>query len=546
MDSSGLLMDLPPALMEDLCRVLDSGQDRLGWRGLAVRVVSSLLEVQMLERVEAAGRSPSRELLWSWSLQNSRVQDLVQVLQDMGHLRALQVYSFKVCLCVSGLSSSCEQSVHPPAAGLKEPIQSEANSQPVCSLNSGEKQNFSLTLRDVIEGTRTFHPDMRITEGNFCDVFRAQTRSKTFTVKLFKQIKNVSWETLCDDFRREEQIHHLYKHPNIMDLLFSFCEDRLCCLVFAHLSNGSLFDRLHHLGTDPPLSWKQRLIIIKGTAKALYHLHTAMVCPLICGNICSANILLDEDLQPKLSDFTSARYPQSASQQRHTITMDTSSISNHGYLPEDFIRDRKLSCSLDVYSFGMVVMEAVTGLKVREKRPKRTLRDMLLSEVEVGGGLDSCLQFLDVSAGLWPSDVTLSLLDVSLQCSAGRPRSRPSMERVLLTLSKLLPPPSCPPTDLPHSLQDGGEQSPSSSVPVEHDEHSPPCSPAHAEPCECSQSEVTYLSVEAHGGGVKPDISWPVQCSCSEGLTCEDCRANGFTPNPLTKGTHERREDSQL
>lgn len=58
----------------------------------AVRVVPSLLEVRMLERVEAAGRSPTRELLWSWAQENSRVQDLLKVLQDMGHLRALQLF----------------------------------------------------------------------------------------------------------------------------------------------------------------------------------------------------------------------------------------------------------------------------------------------------------------------------------------------------------------------------------------------------------------------------------------------------------------------
>lgn len=58
----------------------------------AVRISSSLLEVRMLERVEAAGRSPTRELLWSWAMQNSKVQDLLEVLQDMGHQRALQLF----------------------------------------------------------------------------------------------------------------------------------------------------------------------------------------------------------------------------------------------------------------------------------------------------------------------------------------------------------------------------------------------------------------------------------------------------------------------
>ena len=64
---------------------------RLSWSP-AVRVVPTLLEVRKLERVEAAGRSPTRELLWSWAQENTRVQDLLKVLQDMGHLRALKLF----------------------------------------------------------------------------------------------------------------------------------------------------------------------------------------------------------------------------------------------------------------------------------------------------------------------------------------------------------------------------------------------------------------------------------------------------------------------
>lgn len=110
--------------------------------------------------------------------------------------------------------------------------------------------------------------------------------------------------------------------------------------------------------------------------------------------------------------------------------------------------------------------------------------------------------------------------------------------QVLLALSQLLPPPSCPPADQPHSLDDGTPIITSFAIPVEHDEqHSSPGSPAQTGPCECSQSEVTYLSdaVGAHGVTAGADLysSWPVQCSCPEtaGLVCEDCRANGFTSN---------------
>ncbi|KAA8579898.1 hypothetical protein FQN60_005433 [Etheostoma spectabile] len=510
MDSSTFLYDVPPVVVERFCQIMDSGDDKFGWRGLAVRVVPTLLEVRTLERVEAAGRSPTRELLWSWAQENSRVQDLLKVLQDMGHLRALQLFQ----------------------------DQARANS-------AGENQPITITFQDIIEGTRDFHHHMRIVEGHFSDVYSAQIGDRKIAVKLFKQINMEPWKKLWDIFRKEMEIHHLYQHPNILDLLCCFSDEDRYCLVYPYLPNGSLFHRLHHQDGEPRLSWEERLAIIKGTAKALHHLHTAQPCPVICGNISSANILLDDALQSKLSDFGLARLRPHTANQHCTITLDTRFHGNLGYLPEEYIRDGKLSFSLDVYSFGMVIMETVTGRKVIEDVPKHTpLRDLLVAEVEDSGGVDSCLPFLDVAAGRWPVAMALGLLRLALDCTASRHRSRPNMENVLLALSKLLPSPSYPPAHQPHSLDDGeamnAQLSPSSSIPVEHDEqHSLPGSLTQAGPRECSQSEVTYLrDVMGAGGEAAANLynSWPVQCSCpaeTGDLACEDCRANGFTLNHI-------------
>ncbi|XP_068443018.1 interleukin-1 receptor-associated kinase 3 [Clinocottus analis] len=516
MDASAFLFDAPPAVVETLCRILDCGHDRLGWRGLAVRVLPSLLEVRMLERVEAAGRSPTRELLWSWAQENPRVQDLLTVLQDMGHHKALQL-------------------LRGPAA----------------SASAGEHRPPAITFQDVVEGTGDFHPAKRVAEGHFSDVYRAQMGSREVAVKLFKQTNVASWKKLWDVFRKEMEIHHLYQHPNILELLCCFSEEGRYCLVQPFLPNGSLFGRLHRQDVsdsracphgrvavqdaEPPLSWQQRLSIIKGTAKALHHLHTAPPGPLVCANVSSANILLDDGLQPKLSIWGSAGLRPRSANQKDTVSLDTRPHSSRGYRSEEDIRDGKLSCSLDVYSFGMVIMETMTGRKVTEDEPKATaLRDLLVSEVEDSGGVDSCLQFLDETAGRWPPAMALDLLRMALDCAASRRRSRPSMENVLPALSRLLPPPSGPPADqlrsLVHRDPCDAEPGPLASVPVEHDERrGPAASPADEGPRECSQSEVTYLS---DAGGADLYGSWPVQCSCpaeAGGPSCEDCRANGFT-----------------
>ncbi|XP_062238560.1 interleukin-1 receptor-associated kinase 3 [Platichthys flesus] len=544
MDPDTLLYDVPPALLESFHRIMDGGGDTLGWRGLAVRILPSYLELRMLERLEAAGRSPSSELLWSWAQQNKRVRDLQKVLQDMGHLRALQLFQGPAQVSESPSPPSDlpgESTGQMSAAEVKESPQPEASSSSQPSIpmwSAAENHTAGLTFQDVIEGTRSFHPETRIAEGHFANVYRARIGSNTFAVKLFKQINGVSWKKLWDAFRKEMEIHHMYQHPNIVELLDCFSDEDHYCLVYPYLPNGSLYHRLHPQDGEPPLFWEERLTIIKGIAKALHHLHMARPCQVICGNVSSGNILLDDALQPKLSDFGLARLrPYSASQQC-TITLDMGSHSNPGYLPEEYIRDGKLSFSLDVYSFGMVIMETVTGRKVIEDAPKQQLlRDLLVTEVENSGGVDSCLRFLDETAGRWPTAMAVSLLALALECTASPPRLRPSMENVLLTLSQLLPPPRCPLADQPRSLHDeaavSAPQSPSSSIPVEHDEQrSPLASLSLTGPCEYSQSEVAYLSdtMGAHREA-EPDLygSLPVECSCSAeaaGQACEDCRAN--------------------
>uniref|UniRef100_A0A8D3DJK0 Protein kinase domain-containing protein n=1 Tax=Scophthalmus maximus TaxID=52904 RepID=A0A8D3DJK0_SCOMX len=300
----------------------------------AVRILPTYLEVRMLERLEAAGRSPTRELLWTWAQQNSRVRDLVKVLEDMGHHRALQLFQ--------GL---------PQGQSLQRSIRDEPHLPtplwPIWLRSSGEKQPHVITLRDVIRGTCSFHPERRIAEGHFSNVYRAQIGNATFAVKLFKQINSVSWKKLWDVFRKEMEIHHTYQHPNILDLLGCFSDKDHYCLVYPYLPNGSLFHRLHQqVQVQLPLSWEERLAIIKGMAKALHHLQTAQPCPVVCGNISSTNVLLDDALQPKLSDFGLARLRPHSATQYCTVTLDTSSHSNLGYLPEEYIRDGKLSCFL--------------------------------------------------------------------------------------------------------------------------------------------------------------------------------------------------------
>uniref|UniRef100_A0A8C7MZA0 Interleukin 1 receptor associated kinase 3 n=1 Tax=Oncorhynchus kisutch TaxID=8019 RepID=A0A8C7MZA0_ONCKI len=349
MDSSMYLYDVPPVLMEKFCKIIDSGDDSLGWRGLAARIVPSWTEVRRTERLEAIGKSPTRELIWSWAQQNKTVGDLVKVLEDMGHYRALQFFipqETQHSFPNSGPSKSSRDNPSPPqlplpTVGYYESTQPGWNQSNYHVSSEGRNHRLVITYSDVIEGTRHFHQDMKISEGSFSAVYRAVKGNETFAVKLFKQVQKASWRKLWDLFRREMEVHHLYQHPNILELLGCYSDGDRYWLVYPYLPNGSLFHRLHDQNVVPPLSWQERLDIIKGTAKAVHHLHMAQPCTVVCGNITSSNILLDERLHPKLSDFGTARLRPHSVSQSCTVTLDTT-FGTLGYLPEEYIRDGKL------------------------------------------------------------------------------------------------------------------------------------------------------------------------------------------------------------
>uniref|UniRef100_A0A8C2HX75 Interleukin-1 receptor-associated kinase 3 n=1 Tax=Cyprinus carpio TaxID=7962 RepID=A0A8C2HX75_CYPCA len=573
-DPSTFLFDVPPVLMGSFCRLMDCGVDGLGWRALATHILPSQLEVRCVEMYVAAGKSPTQELMWLWAQQNKTVGDLLKVLDEMGHARARSLFQSQgnIFIYLPNTEGSCQISpLNPESVSVK-----------------GEKQQYFITYSDVIEGTRHFHQDLKIRASAFAEVYCGKWGNRSFAVKVFKQGNKANWKALWEKFTKEIEVLKLYQHPNILELWGSFSEADRFCLVYPYLHNGSLFHRLHE-EVQRPLSCEERLNIIKGTAKAVNHLHTAQPCIVICGNITSSNILLDEHLQPKLSDFGLAHLRPHSVNQSCTIVMDTASYSNLGYLPEEYIRDGKLSVKLDVYSLGMVILETCTGQKVKQESGKSLfLRDELHSEFEEKGSVDACLRFLDPKVEHWPAAVALCLLRIGLECTGSKMRVRPSMEMVLQRLNQLLPMPALP-EDQPHTLDDtvplqqpyNGHR-PRLSFPIEVDENHSPLEepqphrvPNLAKPCECSQSEVTFLSVGDHNlshslrecllendrvvsasqslhsdSAAHLDLygSWPVECSCSTGTEaqgCEDCCANGFSQSVLYVTVDDDAQPSQ-
>ncbi|KAL3819887.1 hypothetical protein ACJIZ3_005792 [Penstemon smallii] len=172
------------------------------------------------------------------------------------------------------------------------------------------------------------------------------------------------------EFEAEVEAIGKVQHPNIVRLRAYYYASDEKLLISDFIRNGSLYNALHGgpANTLPPLSWAARLKIVQETARALMHIHDCSPKKHIHGNIKSSKILLDNDLKAYISGFGLSRLSQGTSKQNpiHTsinsVNPKCSNSSTITYLaPEARVVGNKLTQKCDVYSFGIVLLEILTG-----------------------------------------------------------------------------------------------------------------------------------------------------------------------------------------
>nr|BBG28461.1 adaptor protein Pelle/IRAK [Gryllus bimaculatus] len=265
-----------------------------------------------------------------------------------------------------------------------------------------------------------------IGKGGFGTVFKGNWKNTLVAIKKIEQRGAESAEShqaQMEQLLQELRILNSCRHDNILPLYGFSMDGTEPCLVYQFMPNGSLEDRLLCRQGTLPLSWIQRHNIARGTARGLQFLH---VKPFIHGDIKSANILLDKNVEPRIGDFGLAR----DGPQGHYTHMKISRI--HGtlaYLPIDFLRNKQLSTKVDTYSFGIVMFELATGLRAfDEKRPEKFLKDFIEKYP------NNVLELSDKKPGLVNHLVFDYLMELAKRCVCSQARERPEMEEVLKNL----------------------------------------------------------------------------------------------------------------
>ncbi|XP_058098553.1 probable serine/threonine-protein kinase PBL21 isoform X2 [Magnolia sinica] len=317
----------------------------------------------------------------------------------------------------------------------------------------GRSAARSFTFRELAIATKNFRAVDLIGEGGFGRVYKGRLESGQ--VVAIKQLNRDGLQG-NHEFLVEVLMLSLLHHSNLVNLI-GYCADgdqRL--LVYEYMPMGSLEDHLFDLHPDKePLEWNTRIKIAVGAARGLEYLHVKADPPVIYRDLKSANILLDGDFNPKLSDFGLAKLgPVGGNTHVSTRVMGT-----YGYCAPEYAMSGKLTLKSDVYSFGVVLLELITGRKAIDNSRNAGEQNLITWSRPFFRDRRKFLQIADpLLQGHYPIRSFHHAIAIAAMCLQEQPKFRPLIGDVVVALEYLASQPY--PSDT-----DGGRRSPPPSSP---------------------------------------------------------------------------------
>ncbi|XAR48462.1 Non-specific serine/threonine protein kinase [Bertholletia excelsa] len=248
-------------------------------------------------------------------------------------------------------------------------------------------------------------------------------------------LKSPKMSRPCREFDAEVQILSSIRHINVVKLYCSITSEDSSLLVYEYMPNGSLWDRLHvHTGRKMALDWETRYDIAVGAARGLEYLHHGCERPVIHRDVKSSNILLDEDMKPRIADFGLAKIVQANASKDSTHLV----AGTHGYIAPEYGYTYKVTEKSDVYSFGVVLMELVTGKRPIEPEfgESKDIVGWVASKLKTK---ESVLSVVDSTISAVYKEEAIKVLRIALLCTAKHPGLRPTMRSVVQMLEEAEP-----------------------------------------------------------------------------------------------------------
>ncbi|KAG2670265.1 hypothetical protein I3843_14G075800 [Carya illinoinensis] len=289
------------------------------------------------------------------------------------------------------------------------------------------------TFDELAAVTGNFRSDCCLGEGGFGKVYKGHMEKINQNVAI-KQLDLNGCQGIRE-FVVEVLTLSLVDHPNLVRLIGFCAEGDQRLLVYEYMPLGSLENHLHDLPPDRKvLDWNMRMKIAAGAARGLEYLHDKMKPSVIYRDLKCSNILLGEGYHPKLSDFGLAKVGPSGDKTH----VSTRVMGTYGYCAPDYAMTGQLTVKSDIYSFGVVLLELITGRKAidntktaKEQNLVAWARPLFKDRKKFSQMVDPLLQ------GQYPVRGLYQALAIAAMCLQEQPAMRPVIGDVVTALNYL-------------------------------------------------------------------------------------------------------------
>ncbi|KAL6615062.1 hypothetical protein ACP70R_037332 [Stipagrostis hirtigluma subsp. patula] len=288
------------------------------------------------------------------------------------------------------------------------------------------------TLSEIRNATNNFSEAKKLGEGAFGPVYRGQLTRGAAAIKRLAAYSSQGFE----EFRNEIRLIANLQHLNLVKLIGCCMQNNEKILVYEYMPNRSLDDVFKDVAKWASLTWPIRHNIIDGIAQGLLYIHNYShpeTC-IVHRDLKASNILLDGQMNPKISDFGIARmFSSRAAESQATIPMGTP-----GYMAPECFSGNTISVKSDVLSFGVLVLEIISGRKVATSFRRYKRSDNLMTYAWRLWEDGNCKQLIDISLSAEEHNQEAEIVrcvQIALLCVQANPDDRPDMKEVVRMLS---------------------------------------------------------------------------------------------------------------
>ncbi|KAH0654105.1 hypothetical protein KY289_031783 [Solanum tuberosum] len=282
-------------------------------------------------------------------------------------------------------------------------------------------------LSTIMKATNNFSIDRKIGEGGFGPVYKGILEGREIAVKRLSRTSTQGE----GEFKNEVLYVARLQHRNLVKILGCCSDGEEKMLIYEYLTNGSLDSFIFDDTQSKVLDWPKRFHIINGIARGLMYLHQDSQLRIIHRDLKANNILLDKDMNPKISDFGLAKICE----EDDVGAMTNRVVGTYGYLSPEYALYGKYSVKSDVFSFGILMLEIVSGKSNRKScHPDYNLNLLghawnLYKEGRSTELLDECL------GDSYSTYEVVRSIGVGLLCVQQCPEDRPNMSSAVLMLN---------------------------------------------------------------------------------------------------------------